>query len=187
MPLRSALAHDASPRPLCSPTIRQCQRFSKSIQPDRSTAQGTSPITGQHHRLACRPAATAASRQPDSPAQAAVAVVQPVGAAFIAWDLDNIPVQHAAHLPLVARRLVAAVERHCLVAGQQQQQQPSYPPTQLTAYANERTLARFSGRGGRSGADAAARALALVGGRLVPVKTRRWVRLLQPFRMQGGI
>lgn len=90
----------------------------------------------------------------------------------ILWDLDNIPVAHAAHLPLVGRRLVLAVQRH---AGGQQgaTQSPTssgaatHPACQLTAYANERTLARLGG------ADAARSTLALVGAGLVAVPVRK--------------
>lgn len=77
------------------------------------------------------------------------------------WDLDNVAVQHPAHLPLVGRRMLLAV-RHHLVPPERRQE-----PCQLAAYANERTLA------GLGGAEAAAAALALVGGRLVRCAVRR--------------
>jgi hypothetical protein len=92
----------------------------------------------------------------------------------ILWDLDNIPVAHAMHLPLIGRRLMQAVLRH---AGGRQGAAPQpaagsdvavpHRPCQLTAYANERTLARLGGEA------AARRALALVGGQLVAVPVRK--------------
>lgn len=100
----------------------------------------------------------------------------------IFWDLDNIRVPHMGHLPLVARRMLHAVEQHVLpqlgVAGGR-----SLPlgaaggPRHLTAYANENTLARLW-RGAASSQDAQALAalslsLALQGGRLVVVPVRR--------------
>lgn len=77
-----------------------------------------------------------------------------------------MPVQHLAHLPLVACRLAAESHRHLL--GQPGSCPPLLSlPCRLTVYANERTLARLEGP------QAAERALALVGGQLVAVKTRR--------------
>lgn len=85
---------------------------------------------------------------------------------FIAWDLDNMPVQHLAHLPVVALRLATACCQHLLC--QPGSCSPRLPAScRLTAYANQRTLDRLDGP------EAAERALALVDGRLVAVETRR--------------
>jgi hypothetical protein len=70
-------------------------------------------------------------------------------------------VQHPGHLPLVGRRLLLAVQQLLVPL------ELRHEPCRLTAYANERTLA------GLGGAEAAAAALALVGGRLVRCAVRR--------------
>ena len=109
-------------------------------------------------------AAAPASDQNNSTAAPAAAAPQsclPASPVSIWWDLDNVTVQHPAHLPLVGRRLQLAVRRHLVPPGRQQE------ACQLTAYANERTLASLGG------AEAAAAALELVGGRLVAVATRK--------------
>lgn len=140
----------------------------------------TEPLQHSRHarrRPVERPATTAAAASAAAAAAAAPASDQPNLAAapaaaphsgspdgsFVSiwWDLDNVTVQHPAHLPLVGRRLQLAVRQHLVPLGRQQE------ACQLTAYANERTLASLGG------AEAAAAALALVGGRLVAVATRK--------------
>lgn len=139
------------------------------LQPRRLPLRNGGPLGRLGKAGSCRrraPSAAAASR-PSSHGPQSINISQPPASLlFIAWDLDNMPVQHLAHLPLVARRLAAACCQH--IHGQPRSRPPPLPlPCRLTAYANERTLARLEGPG------AAERALALVGGRLVAVKTRR--------------
>lgn len=143
-----------------------------------SSAAGSCSVSPRTHRSVLRRGPCSVAAAAATPAAAAANSSQAPPAlhtarsVHILWDLDNIPVAHAAHLPLVGRRLVLAVQRH---AGGQQGATPSptssgaatHPACQLTAYANERTLARLGG------ADAARSALALVGAGLVAVPVRK--------------
>lgn len=150
VPSRAAAPAD---RPSCS---SDCRRT--------SATPSQQPAVRRRHTTHAAATATAAA--------AAVAGSSPgtlpAHSIHILWDLDNISVAHAAHLPLIGRRLMRAVLRHA--GGRQGAAPPStaeHPACQLTAYANERTLARLGGE------DAARRALALIGGRLVAVPVRK--------------
>lgn len=111
------------------------------------------PPTRRRHAVAAVAAAASAGSSPAAP-------VLHSPSAHVLWDLDNIAVAHAMHLPLIGHRLVQAVARHALSAS-------GNGATQLTVYANERTLARLGGP------DVARRALALVGGSLISVPVRK--------------
>lgn len=129
-----------------------------------SAAPGQQPAALRRHTT--HPAATATAAA-DAAARSSPSTL-PAHSIHILWDMDNISVAHAAHLPLIGRRLTHAVLRH---AGGRQGAAPpgtaEHPGCQLTAYANERTLARLGGVG------AARRALTLIGARLVAVPVRR--------------
>lgn len=123
------------------------------------------------HRCSRGTAAAAASV-----AQQATAAPDAAHCCLILWDLDNIPVAHIGHAPIIGRRLLLAVQQHMAqAAAAPQAGGSSLPPChvagwQLTAYANERTLMRLAGEDGSAAVE---RALACIGARLVAVKVRR--------------
>jgi hypothetical protein len=84
--------------------------------------------------------------------------IEPPTQAKIFWDMDNVRPSSVQHTLLMAHRL-------CQVVSELTAATP-----QLTAYANQATLARL----GSSDPSLLAAALQLLNGQLVPVKTRRW-------------
>ena len=156
--------------PLCDWPSPPRRLWPRSGTPTGSSShvEPWSHIQYSRQRPGVRPtsaASPAASGQ--VPQQPAIALLEqsdsgiPCSLISIWWDLDNVAVQHPAHLPLVARRLLLAVRQRLVPPDRRQE------ACQLTAYANERTLA------GLGGAEAAAAALGLVGGQLVPRAVRR--------------
>ena len=180
----------AGQRALCPHVAQSAARCLSS-----SARQGMicrSASFGVQHRRGCRHATAAAAGTAAAVALAAQlppAVEPRPLLTLLLWDLDNVPVRHPLHLPLVARRVAAALRTHfpgtcCGDAAAAANAAPQhagaaaarapYPlGCSLVAYANEATLTQLGGGDAGQGLQAASAALALIGGRLEAVPNRR--------------